>query len=138
MFSSPVARQNIQHLHARVGSRLLRNLWGTLHYHWFRLDKPEDAWYGVGGGKELLRKTRLSLFTIFAEALFSDLSNPLWSGLLFAWLFLVMLWLAFGVVRHADVPRSVVASGCGDADGERPARVSIREHESKRVSVRYH
>ena len=42
------------------------------------------------------------VFTVFAEALLSDLSNPLFSGGLFIWLFLVMLWLAFGVVRHAD------------------------------------
>ena len=42
------------------------------------------------------------LFTVYVEALFSDLSNPLFSGVLFVWLFLVMLWLAFGVVRHAD------------------------------------
>jgi len=42
------------------------------------------------------------LFTAYAEALLSDLSNPLFSGVLFVWLFLVMLWLAFGVVRHAD------------------------------------
>ncbi len=31
-----------------------------------------------------------------------DLSNPLKYGILFTWLFVVMLWLAFGVVRHAD------------------------------------
>ncbi len=42
------------------------------------------------------------LFTVYAKVLFSDLSNPLFSGVLFVWLFLVMLWLAFGVVRHAD------------------------------------
>ncbi len=42
------------------------------------------------------------VFTLFGGALLSDLSNPLWSSVLFAWLFLVMLWLAFGVVRHAD------------------------------------
>ena len=42
------------------------------------------------------------VFTIFAEALFSDISNSLWSGLLFIWQFLVMLWLALGVVGHAD------------------------------------
>ncbi len=42
------------------------------------------------------------LFTVYAEALLSDLSNPLISGVLFVLLFLVMLWLAFGVVRHAD------------------------------------
>jgi Ca2+:H+ antiporter len=31
-----------------------------------------------------------------------DLSNPLKYGFLFTWVFLVMLWLSFGVVRHAD------------------------------------
>ena len=31
-----------------------------------------------------------------------DLSNPLKYGFLFIWLFVVMLWLSFGVVRHAD------------------------------------
>ncbi|MFQ6024762.1 MAG: calcium:proton antiporter, partial [Acidiferrobacterales bacterium] len=42
------------------------------------------------------------LFTLFGNAWLADLSNPLWSGFLFVWLFLVMLWLAFGVVRHAE------------------------------------
>ena len=31
-----------------------------------------------------------------------DLSNPLKYGFLFIWLFVVMLWLSFGVVPHAD------------------------------------
>ena len=42
------------------------------------------------------------VFTFFADTLMADLSNVLLSALLFVWLFLVMLWLAFGVVRHAD------------------------------------
>jgi len=42
------------------------------------------------------------IVTVYAGALLSDLSNPLVAGILFVWLFLVMLWLAFGVVRHAD------------------------------------
>ncbi len=41
-------------------------------------------------------------FTVFGDALFSDLSSPLMGSLLFLWLFPVMLWLAFAVVRHAD------------------------------------
>lgn len=41
-------------------------------------------------------------FTAFGGAWLSDLSNPLWYGFVFFWLFAVMLWLAFGVVRHAD------------------------------------
>ena len=42
------------------------------------------------------------IFTFFGTGWLADLSNPLWYGFLFAWLFVVMLWLAFGVVRHAD------------------------------------
>ena len=43
-----------------------------------------------------------ALFAIFGAGWLSDLSNFLWFNLLFVWLFVVMLWLAFGVVRHAD------------------------------------
>ncbi len=39
---------------------------------------------------------------VFGDALFSDLSSPLMGSCLFLWLFLIMLWLAFAVVRHAD------------------------------------
>ncbi len=42
------------------------------------------------------------VFTLFGTGWLADLSNPLWYGFLFVWLFVVMLWLAFGVVRHAD------------------------------------
>ncbi len=42
------------------------------------------------------------LLTVFGQAWLADLSNPLWYSFLFAWLFFIMLWLAFGVVRHAD------------------------------------
>lgn len=43
-----------------------------------------------------------ALFMAFGDAWLTDLSNPFWYGLLFVWLFAIMLWLAFGVVRHAD------------------------------------
>ena len=42
------------------------------------------------------------IFLIAGKGWLVDLSNPLKYGLLFLWLFLVMLWLSFGVVRHAD------------------------------------
>jgi len=42
------------------------------------------------------------VFLLFGDGLTSDLSNPLWFGLLFGLLFGIMLWLAFAVVRHAD------------------------------------
>jgi Ca2+:H+ antiporter len=43
-----------------------------------------------------------ALFAVYGSAWLMDLSSPLWFGFLFVWLFAVMLWLAFGVVRHAD------------------------------------
>ncbi len=42
------------------------------------------------------------LFIVFGDVWLADLSNTLWSSVLFGWLFAVMLWMAFGVVRHAD------------------------------------
>ncbi len=43
-----------------------------------------------------------ALFYRFPDELLGDLSNPLFSILVFLWLFLAMMWCAFGVVRHAD------------------------------------
>ncbi len=45
--------------------------------------------------------TTLVLMSIGADW-FADLSDPLVYFVLFAWLFAVMLWLSFAVVRHAD------------------------------------
>ncbi|MEJ2160655.1 MAG: calcium:proton antiporter [Chromatiales bacterium] len=45
--------------------------------------------------------TTLVLMSIGADW-FADLSDPLVYFALFAWLFAVMLWLSFAVVRHAD------------------------------------
>jgi Ca2+:H+ antiporter len=42
------------------------------------------------------------LFLIFGDRWVADLSNLLWYSLLFVWLFVVIAWLAFSVVRHAD------------------------------------
>jgi Ca2+:H+ antiporter len=42
------------------------------------------------------------IFLFVGQSWLVDLSNPLKYGLLFLWLFIVMLWLSFGVVRHAD------------------------------------
>ena len=41
-------------------------------------------------------------FLLFTDELFADIGNSLWFAVLFLWLFTVMLWLAFAVVRHAD------------------------------------
>ena len=45
--------------------------------------------------------TTLVLMSIGANW-FADLSDPVVYFVLFAWLFAVMLWLSFAVVRHAD------------------------------------
>jgi|GEM_PF-6774940 len=42
------------------------------------------------------------LFLVFGDRWVADLSNLLWYSLLFVWLFVVIAWLAFSVVRHAD------------------------------------
>lgn len=39
---------------------------------------------------------------IFGNSWFDDLSKILWYSFLFIWLFIVIAWLAFGVVKHAD------------------------------------
>lgn len=42
------------------------------------------------------------VFLLYGDAWLGDLSSPIWFTFLFAWLFAVMVWLAFAVVRHAD------------------------------------
>ena len=42
------------------------------------------------------------VFFVVGKNWLMDLSNPLKYGFFFIWLFIVMLWLSFGVVRHAD------------------------------------
>lgn len=42
------------------------------------------------------------LFFSFGGSWLGDLSNTPWSVFMFAWLFAVMLWSSFAVVRHAD------------------------------------
>jgi Ca2+:H+ antiporter len=44
----------------------------------------------------------LAVFQFGGDRWLVNLSDPLLAGALFAWLFGVMLWASFGVVRHAD------------------------------------
>jgi Ca2+/H+ antiporter len=44
----------------------------------------------------------VALFLLFGKRWLGDLSSSLWSALLFLWLFAIVLWCAFGVVREAD------------------------------------
>ena len=46
--------------------------------------------------------TTAVIFVAFGASWFNDLSNNAWLALLFAWIFGVMLWAAFGAVRHAE------------------------------------
>lgn len=55
----------------------------------------DERWLWVGLGTALI-------FGSFGSRWLVDLADPLVYGLLFAWLFLSMAALAFGVVRHAD------------------------------------
>jgi len=43
-----------------------------------------------------------AIFYTVGDVLLSDLNNHPLSGALFVWLFAVMVWCAFGVVRHAE------------------------------------
>lgn len=43
------------------------------------------------------------LFMTMGKSMLSDLSNPLSTSLYFIWLFSIMLWASFNVVRHADM-----------------------------------
>ncbi len=43
-----------------------------------------------------------ALFLVYGKAWLSDLSNPLWFGLMFVWLFAVIMGSAFAVVHHAE------------------------------------
>ncbi len=44
----------------------------------------------------------VALFIYFGTSWLADLSNSAWYGCLLVWLFAAMLWLSFGVVRHAE------------------------------------
>jgi hypothetical protein len=54
-----------------------------------------------------------AIFYGTGSLLVEDLSNPLWLGVIFFWLFGTVLWSAFSVVRHADC----LAIKCGEPYG---------------------
>ena len=43
-----------------------------------------------------------TLFILYGDFFLSQLANSLYFSVLFVWLFIAMLWMAFSVVRHAD------------------------------------
>ncbi|MEM8955439.1 MAG: calcium:proton antiporter [Verrucomicrobiota bacterium] len=46
--------------------------------------------------------TTTAVFYVFGKSWLSDFSNGWVAGALFLWLFIAIMWLAFGVVRHAE------------------------------------
>lgn len=55
----------------------------------------------------------LAVFQFGGDSWLSDLDNPVVTALLFIWLFVAMLWAAFGVVRHADALAEVLGEPYG-------------------------
>jgi Ca2+:H+ antiporter len=56
--------------------------------------------------------TTVLFFTVGKEWL-ADLTSLTWLGLMFVWLFGVMIWCAFGVVRHADALAEILGEPYG-------------------------
>jgi Ca2+:H+ antiporter len=54
-----------------------------------------------------------ALFAVFGDWLFGGLSNSLWLGILFVWLFVVVLGSCLNVVRHADCIAEVLGEPYG-------------------------
>jgi len=50
---------------------------------------------------------------LFQDFFFSDLSNTLLTSIIFAWLFVVMVWCAFGVLRHAEAVAVILGEPYG-------------------------
>ena len=71
-------------------------------------------------GEVLLRETGLIvgaittvLFYTVGDGWTSDLGDPIWTSVLFFWLFAVMLWCVFGVVRHAEALAALLGEPYG-------------------------
>lgn len=82
------------------------------------------SWFNAGAGKRYaaLIRTELSFlvglatlcaFEFGGDAWLSRLDSPMMAVLLFAWLFVAMLWGAFGVVRHAEALAEVLGEPYG-------------------------
>lgn len=55
----------------------------------------------------------LAIFQFHGDAWLVGLADPLAAAALFIWIFLVMLWAAFGVVRHADALAEILGEPYG-------------------------
>ncbi|MEW5421747.1 calcium:proton antiporter [Amorphus sp. 3PC139-8] len=54
-----------------------------------------------------------AFFLLYGKTWLAELSNPIVAAALFAWIFLAMLWAAFGVVRHADCLAEILGEPYG-------------------------
>jgi len=73
------------------------------------------------GGLGLIRKEApllvgagtLAIFQFHGDRWLENLADPLIAGLLFLWLFPVLLWASFGVVRHAEALAEILGEPYG-------------------------
>jgi Ca2+:H+ antiporter len=61
-----------------------------------------DMARALASGRVVIAWGTLAAFMLFGEAWLADLASPVKSTALLFWLFVVILWCAFGVVEQAD------------------------------------
>lgn len=65
------------------------------------------------GGPAVAGILSLVAILVLHESLLGDLSDHLLTGLVFAWLFAVMVWCAFGVLHHAEAVAALLGEPYG-------------------------
>jgi len=55
----------------------------------------------------------LAIFQFHGDAWLAEITDPLVAAALFVWIFTVMMWAAFGVVRHADALAEILGEPYG-------------------------
>ncbi len=82
------------------------------------MKRPDRSSAGIAGriGKEaplILGAATLAFFEFYGDRWLVELTDPLVVSLLFLWLFPVLLWASFGVVRHAEALAEVLGEPYG-------------------------
>src|SRR5881227_2968077 len=83
--------------------------------------EPKPNARGVTGFRDFIRVEFALIVSLGTVAIFlgagsqlvEDIAHPVWLGIVFLWLFVVLLWSAMSVVRHADY----LAIKCGEPYG---------------------
>jgi Ca2+:H+ antiporter len=73
----------------------------------------------------------VAIFSLFGDTLYGDLVNPLWLGVIFLWLFGVVLGSCLCVVRHADH----IAEAVGEPYGTLVLTLSVTTIEVASISA---